>query len=117
MHYIALKQAMTMRNYALQPHEIRHLRRTLGMTQVQFGAMFNRNAATIFRWENGIYQPDPAASAALVKLWNDVFPRYNTVQKRQSDEFAAFVTGLIAGGIFAYLLFGGKGTSNGDEEE
>lgn len=95
-----------MRQEPLQPHEIRTLRRTLGLTQKQFGAFFNRDAATIFRWEDGKYDPDPAAAAALVNLWNDVARQQQQAQQaqREADNLKSFAAGLIAGGVFAYLL-------------
>ena len=95
-----------MRQTALEPHEIRNLRRMLRLTQARFGQFFGRDQATVFRWENGIYQPDPASAAALVRLWNDVHARYPSPQEQKSEKFATFVTGLIAGGVFAYLLTG-----------
>lgn len=57
----------------LLPAEIRYLRRTLGWSQVRLGAFLDRDAATISRWESGIYAPDALAAGVLYRLWMHVF--------------------------------------------
>lgn len=105
-----------MKTDRLAPHEIRNLRRTLGMTQERFGQLFDRDASTIFRWENGVYDPDPASAAALVRLWNDVQQRKNEDTEGTTENLSGFAKGLIAGGIFGYLISkGGTGTSEEDK--
>ncbi len=80
----------------------------MGQSRTQFGFFFGRDQATIYRWETGALTPDPGSAAALVRLWNDVYGRFGTQDKRETSSFNAFVSGLIAGGLFMYLISLGR---------
>lgn len=102
-----------MRKERLAPHEIRWLRRTMGLTMAEMGKFLNRNQATVFRWENGHNAPDDGAAATLIMLWEDVQRQLKeqgldpTRQYRPSEKPAGwgeFVAGLVVGGMLTYLL-------------
>ena len=102
-----------MREEPLKTYEIRWLRRAMGLTQVEFGKFFSRDAATIFRWENGEYEPDPASSAALLMLYNDIEHKLDETglstehflpSRDQPDDWKDFVGNIMVLGIFLYLL-------------
>lgn len=103
-----------MRQTQLAPHEIRNLRRTLGMTQEQFGELFDCTAPTVYRWENGIYEPDTPDAAALVRLWNEVERRQKEADP--SVDLESFAKGLLAGGIFGLLIAQGSMGSESEEK-
>ena len=48
--------------------EIKQLRLTLNLTQVELAEMLNINVDTISRWEGGKFQPSPLAQKALSAL-------------------------------------------------
>jgi|2_EtaG_2_1085320.scaffolds.fasta_scaffold00268_24 DNA-binding transcriptional regulator YiaG len=48
--------------------EIKQLRLTLNLTQVELAEMLNINVVTISRWEGGKFQPSPLAQKALSAL-------------------------------------------------
>lgn len=105
-----------MRTQPLQPHEIRSLRRALGLTQAKFGEFFQKDASTIYRWENGYLDPDPANMAALIQLWNDVQEHYGWPPPRRSDDVKNWAKGLLAGGVIMYLLMSsGEGGDDRDD--
>ena len=102
-----------MRQDELKPHEIRWLRRTMGLTQAQFGDFFGRDAATIFRWEDGRYEPEPGSKAALIMLWNDVEQKLDLTgldpdalqpSPKLPDEWREIIGQLMLGGLFLYLI-------------
>lgn len=102
-----------MREDPLKPYEIRWLRRTMGLTQTQFGQFFDRDAATIFRWEDGQYVPEPGSKAALIMLWNDVQQKLELTgldpdglrpSQKLPDEWRELIGQLMLGGIFVYIL-------------
>ncbi len=102
-----------MRKDKLEPYEIRWLRRAMGFTQAEFGNFFGRDAAAIFRWENGQYRADPASTATLLLLWNDVHQQLGQTgldsgqlrpPRNLPDGWKEFVGTLVVGGVFFYLL-------------
>lgn len=76
-------------------HEIRQLRRDLGMTQAEFGSVVNAHFVTVSKWESGDAQPDHYQLGML--------QRFAQVQERKKIGDMA-KGALVTAGVIAALL-------------
>lgn len=52
----------------LSPERVRHLRRTLGISQQQLADRMGVTNITVHRWENGKASPNPMATILIEKM-------------------------------------------------
>ncbi|UUZ62223.1 helix-turn-helix domain-containing protein [Polaromonas sp. P1-6] len=88
----------------MQAAEITSLRRSLGLSQIEFGQLFGVHFMTVSKWERGLLKP----TAYQVALMNQ-FQATADAQKEQAQEQVKNL--LIGAGVVAALvwLLGGKG--------
>lgn len=88
----------------MQAAKITSLRRSLGLSQVEFGQLFGAHSMTVSKWERGVLKPT-AYQIALMR-------QFQTTADAQKDLAQAQVKNLLIGaGVVAALvwLLGGKG--------
>lgn len=76
--------------------QIRHLRKDLGMTQAELGAVVNAHFVTVSKWEKGEAQPDHYQQGML--------ERFARVQERKKVGDMAKAALITAGVIAALVL-------------
>lgn len=85
--YIALARAICLRTSPLQSAEVRFLRRRLGISQEQIGAMCGKSSQAVAKWEKG--QAVPIADGNLIRLaWLSRFSKKDlapAVQRMATD--------------------------------
>lgn len=87
----------------MQAVKITSLRRSLGLSQIEFGQLFGAHFMTVSKWERGLLKP----TAYQVALMNQ-FQATADAQKGQAQEQVKNL--LIGAGVVAALvwLLGGK---------
>lgn len=84
--------------------EIVALRRSLGLSQVEFGQLFDAHSMTVSKWERGLLHPS-AYQIALMR-------QFHVTAEAKKDEARQQVKNLLVGaGVVAALvwLLSGKG--------
>lgn len=88
----------------MQATEISTLRRSLGLSQVEFGQLFDAHSMTVSKWERGVLRPT-AYQIALMR-------QFQTTANAKQDQAREQVKNLLVGaGVVAALvwLLSGKG--------
>lgn len=88
----------------MQTAQIASLRRSLGLSQVEFGQLFDAHSMTVSKWERGVLRPT-AYQIALMQ-------RFQATADAQKDLDREQVKNLLVGaGVVAALvwLLGAKG--------
>jgi putative transcriptional regulator len=88
----------------MQTTEITSLRRSLGLSQVEFGQLFGAHSMTVSKWERGVLKPT-GYQVALMR-------QFQTTADAQKDLAQEQVKNLLIGaGVVAALvwLLSGKG--------
>lgn len=84
--------------------QIISIRRSLGLSQVEFGQLFGAHSMTVSKWERGVLKPT-AYQAALMRQFQTTAEAQKEVAQEQVKNL------LIGAGVVAALvwLLGGKG--------
>ena len=82
----------------MSPEQIAHLRRDLGLSQIQFGELFGAHFMTISRWERGLLHPSAYQLALL-----EQFRRTADAKKAEAQDELKKV--LVGAGIVAALVW------------
>ena len=61
-------RSMSMKKYELTPEQIKKLRKTLKLTQTEFGEIIGVAKQAIIYWEKGKHRPIPGFRRAIVNL-------------------------------------------------
>jgi transcriptional regulator with XRE-family HTH domain len=88
----------------MQAAQVSNLRRSLGLSQVEFGQLFGAHSMTVSKWERGVLKPT-AYQIALMR-------QFQTTADAQKELAQEQVKNLLVGaGVVAALfwLLGGKG--------
>lgn len=88
----------------MQATEIAILRRSLGLSQVEFGQLFDAHSMTVSKWERGVLRPT-AYQIALMRQFQA------TVNAKQDQAREQVKNLLVGAGVVAALvwLLSGKG--------
>jgi len=88
----------------MQPAEIASLRRALGLSQVEFGQLFDAHSMTVSKWERGVLRPS-AYQIALMRQFQA------TAEAKQEQAREQVKNLLVGAGVVAALvwLLSGKG--------
>lgn len=82
----------------MQPTEIAILRRALGLSQVEFGQLFDAHSMTVSKWERGVLRPT-AYQIALMR-------QFQTTADAKKDQAREQVKNLLVGaGVVAALVW------------
>ena len=82
----------------MQITEISSLRRSLGLSQVEFGQLFDAHSMTVSKWERGVLRPT-AYQIALMR-------QFQTTADAQKDQAREQVKNLLVGaGVVAALVW------------
>lgn len=84
--------------------QIISIRRSLGLSQVEFGQLFGAHSMTVSKWERGVLKPT-AYQTALMRQFQTTAEAQKEVAQEQVKNL------LIGAGVVAALvwLLGGKG--------
>lgn len=82
----------------MQTTEISALRRSLGLSQVEFGQLFDAHSMTVSKWERGVLRPT-AYQIALMR-------QFQVTADAQKDQAREQVKNLLVGaGVVAALVW------------
>lgn len=82
----------------MTPAEIAYVRKALGLTQADFGRLFDVHFMTVSKWERGILSPSPYQAALM-----EQFQR--AAQARQAEVQEQLKSLLVGAGVIAALVF------------
>jgi putative transcriptional regulator len=82
----------------MQAQDITSLRKSLGLSQVEFGQLFDTHSMTVSKWERGILRP----SAYQIALMNQ-FKKTSDVKKDVEREQVKNL--LVGAGVVAALVW------------
>jgi len=82
----------------MQNIEITSLRRALGLSQVEFGQLFDAHSMTVSKWERGLLRPT-AYQIALMRQFQV------TVEAKQDQSCEQVKNLLVGAGVVAALVW------------
>jgi DNA-binding transcriptional regulator YiaG len=86
----------------LTAEQIQSLRKSTGLSLMDFGQLFGVSHATVISWENGTTKPDAFKQAALSQLDRQVKTR---LKKKPNEDIGNILKGvLITAGIVGFIM-------------
>jgi transcriptional regulator with XRE-family HTH domain len=82
----------------MQPTEIVTLRRALGLSQAEFGQLFDAHPMTVSKWERGLLRPS-AYQIALMRQFEQTVAAKREATKEQVKNL------LVSAGVVAALIW------------
>ena len=82
----------------MNPDQIAHLRRDLGLSQVDFAQLFGAHFMTVSKWERGVATPSPYQIGLMQQ-----FRRKADARKAEDQEEVKKL--LVSAGVIAALMF------------
>lgn len=87
----------------MEPEEIKQLRQRLGWSLGKFGRHFGVTPQAVFKWENGVTEPNDFAKATMVQLRSRLDAAKGEQQKQQLIN--GLKRALLTGGVLALLAY------------
>ena len=82
----------------MQPQSITDLRKSLGLSQVEFGQLFDTHSMTVSKWERGLLRPS-AYQIALMDQFKKTSDAKNDLAREQVKNL------LVGAGVVAALVW------------